>query len=413
MNILFIYHDRPNYFGGPIVNARRLLPELVACGHNVCCLLFYTGSEASSVDYLRSKGVKCFDVSSPLYTEQAIKIILDLIIKICPDIFIPNLSVAGWYAARWVREAGIPTIACHRSDDDFHWAMVDEFVLGEKMWAVSGLVCVSEYLSRTVLENKPFSTKICTIPSGVPFCKERVSQNGPLRLVYVGRLVDKQKKILKTVEAIARALNILPHSTATLIGEGDKRIEVEKKISELGLEERFKILGTYPSEEIQDRLMSYNVIVLLSDYEGTPGAVMDGMARGLIPVCLSIPGGVQELVKNEETGLLVSDREDSFLRAIKRLDEEDEFRELLSINAKNHIQENFSLHNATNSWERLFFEMVKEKKSSLLDKFPLYYDLPSVKKRLGREDFRVKDLYRFFPNFFLRKIKRVATERMS
>jgi len=413
MNLFFIYHDRPNYFGGPIVNARRLLPELVSYGHNVYCLLFYSGSEASSVYYLRSKGVKCFDVQLPLYTEYAIKIILNLIVEIDPDIFVPNLSVAGWYASRWVRDTGIPTIACHRSDDSFHWAMVDEFVLGKKIWSVNGLVCVSAYLSQKVLEGKPYSTKVCTIPSGVPFTTEKVNQEGPLRLVYVGRLVDRQKQILKTVAAIAQVLRFLPNATATLIGEGNKRKEIETKISNLGLEKRFKILGTFPPDEIQDKLMDYNIIVLLSDYEGTPGAVMDGMARGLVPVCLSVPGGVQELVKNEETGLLVDDREDNFLRAILRLDENDELREFLSINAKNHIKENFSLHKAARLWERFFFEIVKEKKDGSIVKFPLIYDLPPVKKGLGREDFRIKKIHKIFPYFFLKKIKRIATKKMS
>ena len=40
MRILFIYHDRPNYYAGPIVNARRLLPGLQKSGFEVHCLIF-------------------------------------------------------------------------------------------------------------------------------------------------------------------------------------------------------------------------------------------------------------------------------------------------------------------------------------------------------------------------------------
>lgn len=35
MKIAFMAYDRPNYFGGPITNARRLLPELVKRGHEI------------------------------------------------------------------------------------------------------------------------------------------------------------------------------------------------------------------------------------------------------------------------------------------------------------------------------------------------------------------------------------------
>jgi glycosyltransferase involved in cell wall biosynthesis len=58
------------------------------------------------------------------------------------------------------------------------------------------------------------------------------------------------------------------------------------------------------------QLIEHNILILLSDYEGTPGAVMDGMACGLVPVCTDISGGVQELVIPDQTGLLVRDRGD-------------------------------------------------------------------------------------------------------
>lgn len=43
--------------------------------------------------------------------------------------------------------------------------------------------------------------------------------------------------------------------------------------------------GTVPFEQLRSYLANSHVLILSSDYEGTPGAVMDAMACGLVPVC--------------------------------------------------------------------------------------------------------------------------------
>jgi len=88
----------------------------------------------------------------------------------------------------------------------------------------------------------------------------------------------------------------------------------------------------------------------MSDYEGMPGSLMDGMACGLIPICLKIPG-IDELIIPDKTGILINNRKQAFLDAIKQLQNKPHFREELSNNAIYHIKENFSLAAAVDKWE--------------------------------------------------------------
>ena len=404
MKILFIFYDRPNYFAGPIVNARRLLPELFRRGHEIHCLTFYSGDHAPSAQYLRDRGVNCYLQPFKGYTEQKITWILEQVAIIAPDIFVPNLSVAGWFAAHWVRQSEIPTIAVHRSDDAFHWAMVSEFVLGQQKWAVSGLVCVSKYLCGKVNDQNPEHTKLCVIPSGVPVPSESANQEGTLKLIYIGRLVQEQKKILDLVEALSKVMHILPQITATIIGDGEELFRVNKRIEELGLTLKINNAGTCDNEEIHKQLLKHHVLVLLSDYEGTPGAVMDAMACGVVPVCLNIPGGVQELVTDKFNGLLVKDRAEDFVEAIKLLSNDVDLRKYLAHNAKQHIAQNFSLQIAADRWEKFCAELMHNstQKQSLF--IPKLYDLPPVRKGLDREDRRILS----FPKRLLRLVNRIA-----
>jgi glycosyltransferase involved in cell wall biosynthesis len=284
--------------------------------------------------------------------------------------------------------------------------MVDEFVAGKKEWAVSGLICVSEDLRRKVEACKPEHTKLCVIPSGVTVAEQSSSQEGPLKLVYVGRLVQKQKRVLDLVDALALILRKHNEITAALIGDGRERQAVQERIDHHALNQRIQVLGAIPSDDIQRELVKHHVLLLLSDYEGTPGAVMDGMAAGLVPVCLDIAGGVQELVLHEKTGLLVKDRGESFVETITRLSKNTALRQRLASNAKAHVVKNFSLEVATDRWETFCGELVKDKKEPSSVIMPGRYSLPPVRPGLDREDHRRESLPVLARKVLMRPFKR-------
>lgn len=360
MKLLFIYYDGADYFGGPIVHARRLLPDLRRRGHEIHCLVFQLDNAAPTAAWLEQQGIRCRLRQFSTHAGDHIRWILAQVADIQPDVFVPNLSVAGFYAARWVRSAGIPTVAVHYSDDDFHWAMVSRFVCGDPAWAVSALVCVGDELRERTARLAPAHTRVCTIPLGIPVGSEHSAQEGPLQLVYVGRLNQKQKRIHDLVDALALLLGIRKDISATLIGSGKERPAVEERIDRHGLHDRIRLAGTISSETIQSELRRYHVQVLLSDFEGTPIALMDGMAAGLVPVCLDIPGGVRELVIHERTGLLVRDRGQDFVDAVLRLADDAGLRRRLAAGAREHVRMHFSAETATDQWETLCAELASE-----------------------------------------------------
>src|SRR6266567_6981365 len=143
MKLVFVSFDFPNNGCGPAVSFSRLLPVLKARGHEVHALVFADYRDVPSGNSLRAR---CCLPIFPLvrHNEKEVKWILRWLVAIEPDAFIPNSTVAGFYAARWARAAGIPTIGCYRSNDEFHTRVVRDFVFGPAIWALSGLVCVSE-----------------------------------------------------------------------------------------------------------------------------------------------------------------------------------------------------------------------------------------------------------------------------
>lgn len=283
-----------------------------------------------------------------------------LVKELQPTIFVPNIWTPGCFAARWVREAGIPTVAAYRSDDPLYDGIVDQFVSGDPEWAVSGLVSVSEDLERRVRRREPRRTQTMIIPSGVTIPDRAHVHGNGLRIAYVGRFSQQQKRVLDVARAIASALEAIPDTTSTFFGQGDDIDRLLTLVHENSMANRIEIAGSVEPGDIQERLLEFDVIVLLSDYEGTPGALMDAMACGVVPVSLDIPGGVRDLVINNETGLLVKDRGRGFVDAIKTLHGDVNRRADIGRRARDHITAGFSLNHTVDLWEEFCERLVSE-----------------------------------------------------
>jgi hypothetical protein len=134
-------------------------------------------------------------------------------------------------------------------------------------------------------------------------------------------------------------------------------------------------------------LLACEVIVLLSDYEGLPIALMEAMACGCVPVCLRMRSGIPELVEDGETGLLVGDRGDGFVAAIRRLRDDRALWARLAEAARALIVERQSIESTAAQWVRLLEEMKGGKGSRAIE-LPSRMRLPQVHPALASADVR-------------------------
>lgn len=386
--ILYMFYDRANYCAGPRINALRILPELVDRGYETTALIGYRGA-CPSQTFLETRGVQVRALAWPKFVEDQCQKIGRVVAEVSPDVFIPNISVSGCYVARFVREAGRPTIAGHLSDDRFNWGMAERFCGMGDAWAVSGIFCMGRELAEKVRSWEPRRSEVVEIAHGVPIPACTASPAGNLRFVYSGRFDTEQKRILELLDSLIAALERYPDATAKLIGDGPQRDEIVRRIKTCGLDSRITLTGYVAPESLHSELLSENILVLLSDYEGIPGAVMDGMACGLIPLCLDIPGGLSELVRHEQTGLLVGDRESSFHSAVDRLASDLSLRNRLAAQARRHVEQRFSLSVTVDRWERLIQQLIEKPGGRKEIRIPRSMPLPEPYPAFGRQDLRI------------------------
>lgn len=353
MKVIFGAYDGHDTINGVNAWLRRLLPRLRARGLDVETLLITWAApeRCSTIPGLQAAGIECQVAPLPYYTDRHVRWILQVLAATSADIFVPGNMLPGFYASRWLSDAGIPSVGIAHNDDRQSRGILDEFVWKDSPYRLSGLVCVSEVLATRARQQATSGTQIARIPCGVSVPNARAAPPAPtLRLAYAGRLVQEQKRILDVVAACCRAARELPGVEAKIYGSGPEKEAVEKWLQQQGKALPVTLVGRVDSERMPAELLQCHVLVLLSDYEGLPVALMEAMACGVVPICLRIDSGIPELVEDGVTGLLVGDRGDDFVAAVRRLQANPELWQKLSQAARAKIAGHYSIERSADRW---------------------------------------------------------------
>ena len=383
----FCVYDLPNNVGGPSSWILRLLPAIRERGIEPHCLVLCWGRSGPVLQGLRDHGITCSNVVCRDDSPARITWILDQLIENRPHVFVPNLVVPALFAGRWARAAGIPTVGVLHSDDEFYRAVQDEFVFGDSRYALSSLVVVSRLLQQQTRSRIAKHTSIERIPYGVPIPERRVQRDASkLRVAYVGRLAEEQKRISKVTRALCLMVKEIPGTTAVIYGDGPDRGKVEAILANQDHDLPVQLAGRVDSGQIQTHLLDVDVIVLLSDYEGLPIAILEAMACGVVPVCLNMRSGIPELVDDGVTGLIVEDRGEGFVAAIRRLRNDPGLWQRLSQTARTRIESENSVDASTEKWTRLLHDLARESRDSKPIRIPRRFNLPPVHPAFAAED---------------------------
>lgn len=147
----------------------------------------------------------------------------------------------------------------------------------------------------------------------------------------------------KGIDVFIRAVQLLrpeiPGLQAVIIGEGPAAKELKDLCRNLGLNGTVQFLGH--REDVPDQLMKMAVFILPTRSEGLGISVLEAMAMG-VPVVATAVGGVPELVKHNDTGILVrQDEYGAIARSVRLLLRDREKAESLRIAAYEHVAKNY------------------------------------------------------------------------
>ena len=119
------------------------------------------------------------------------------------------------------------------------------------------------------------------------------------------------------IEAAHLVVRDIPDARFVILGEGELREHLEKRVQEHHLEKHVLLPGF--RMDVLGCMKSFDVFVMSSVTEGLGTSLLDAMACSL-PIVATTAGGIPEIVEDGETGLLVPPRDHHALaRAITQL----------------------------------------------------------------------------------------------
>ena len=148
--------------------------------------------------------------------------------------------------------------------------------------------------SQTWSEFSAFPEKLFFVPENglsrllLDSIKPRVLNQGPLELIYVGRLVPYKACDM----AVRAAVPLLQKGVArlTILGDGPERADLERLVGTYGVTEHVSFTGWLSHNEAIQRLKRADILLFPSIREFGGGVVFEALAHGVVPVVVDYGG---------------------------------------------------------------------------------------------------------------------------
>ncbi len=362
MRVAFAHYSQEGDISGVTTWVLGLARRLSADGVTVAIHFVVTPAEPRPdpciepplFEDLRRQGIDVFSTPRRASLKEDVQDTLAFLNDWQPTVFLPQCKPAHYAAAAQAGKRGLPWALTLHSDDPDYWATVRAFG-GSRQG--SSLVCVSRHI-RDELNRRRIDRPASVIPYGVSvpltpaeFCTE------PFRVVFSGRIWEHQKRASLVIQTLIRACRSSGSIRATLIGDGYARAACEQQVAEAGLGGAISFTGPLPPSQVQARLLEAQAILLMSDFEGLPIALLEAMAAGVVPVVRRIPSGIPELVDHERTGLLVSEDPAEAAGALQRLADDPDLWRRCSTAARDLVAQHYSADSSYRQWRQLLGDL--------------------------------------------------------
>ena len=110
-----------------------------------------------------------------------------------------------------------------------------------------------------------------------------------LRLLYVGRLAQDQKRILELPSILKQLRSSGRVFEVTVLGDGPQRDELAHLLNQFGLSDCVRLAGCVLPGEAIEQYFSHDVVLNLSDYEGFSMTILEALGAGCVPICTDLP----------------------------------------------------------------------------------------------------------------------------
>jgi glycosyltransferase involved in cell wall biosynthesis len=296
--------------------------------------------------------VRCQDHHRLIFEDRLAAVLRELS-RFQPTVVLANLSSTSFEVLRYL-PAGVFRVGVGHSDHPTTYEMMRHYAPHMDLLAV-----VSETMKRKAGAMPDFSRlPVACLRHGVPIPPdERLAArrfDRPLRILYLGRLVQEQKRV-RLFPAILEGLKSsgIPFHW-TIAGEGPEREFLERTMSGAPPQQTISFPGKILYVDVPRILSEHDVFLLASDHEGLPLSLLEAMGQALVPVVSDLPSGIPEVVDAASGMPVPVDDVEGYARAIIHLHDHREELAAKSAAARERVKKDFSVGAMTDRWLAAF-----------------------------------------------------------
>lgn len=236
-----------------------------------------------------------------------------------------------------------------------------ELQIAERMKAAGKLLHRANATADAVVANSSFTAAkagkfgasgVTVIPYGSPIAERDFlpPSNEEKRILFVGRLIER-----KGIEYLIRAFPAVlaqQHARLVIVGQGLLGQSLHRLVEEMGLEGSVTFRTDLPEQELAKEYEQADVFVLPAiidsrgDTEGL-GVVLIEALSFLKPVIASNVGGIPDVIRHEQTGLLVPEKSpEALAEAILKFLDNPEYARRIAEEGRRDVAERFD-------WDRI------------------------------------------------------------
>lgn len=297
MKILQIVAD-----GTPGGGTNHVMQLLTSIGSDHSCTLMcqkdsYLAEQASNA------GIDVFgaDFFRGRTDPKAVRAVANTIDEVRPDLVHCHGGRAAFF--RSLRRCPVPSVytvhGFHHNRKPFVPRTLGK--LAEK-WTIQRfdrVLFVAQYDHQLAVEQRlmPNEQSYRVIHNGI-LPLEPMSPKKRIGVGFVGRFVFQ-----KNPQLFVEVAKHLPQVEFVMVGGGELEPEVKAMISDLGLSDRVKLLGSLDHASTLEVIGKLDVLLMTPRWEGLPLLPLEAMFMK-VPVVSTSVGGIPEVITHNETGLL-------------------------------------------------------------------------------------------------------------
>ncbi|WP_057935980.1 glycosyltransferase family 4 protein [Algoriphagus resistens] len=180
-------------------------------------------------------------------------------------------------------------------------------------------------------------------------------------------MATRMAKLAKRHDLLIKGLSELDPNIAwelTLVGEGEKKEEIEQLILRLNLQHRIQILPYMNQEKLKKLMLASDLLCLATDYEGLSKIVIESMSIGL-PVLASDVVPLNQYIIDGDNGYLASNTVDGWKDKLTKIIKNRENLAFVSSRSIEFIETNYNSDKNILTYEKEFLTLLEKKSQTI------------------------------------------------